>query len=76
MNSSHRLNHDQLVKMCKTKGLVPTKVIGTNKVQLSKGSNNHLDIITWSEFEQILDERNLAVYSQYGWFKIMSKNLP
>ena len=75
MNSSHKISIDKLKIICKSKGLLPCKVIGTEKVQLSKGNNINLSIITWEEFEELLTKRNLAVYSQEGWIKIMVADL-
>ena len=73
MNSSNIINRRQVEELSKRKGLVPSKVIGSEQVQLSKGSNKHLATITWDEFFEILEKRNLAVYSLGGWMKIMQK---
>ncbi len=53
------------------KGLKPGKVKGTSGVQFTKGKNNRLDVIDWSEFETILKKRGLAIYESGGWMKIM-----
>lgn len=58
--------------IAKNKGLHPGKVKGTDGVQFTKGKNNRLDVITWDEFEQILERRKLAIYESGGWMKIMS----
>ncbi len=57
--------------IAKNKGLKPGKVKGTNGIQFTKGKNNRLDVIEWSEFEKILKERKLAIYESGGWMKIM-----
>ncbi len=53
------------------KGLKPGKVKGTSGVQFTKGKNNRLDVIDWTEFEEILKKRGLSVYESGGWMKIM-----
>ena len=53
------------------KGLKPGKVKGTNGIQFTKGTNNRLNVISWDEFKQLLDQRGLAVYESAGWMKIM-----
>lgn len=53
------------------KGLKPGKVKGTEGIQFTKGTNNRLDVISWDEFEGLLDKRGLAVYESGGWMKIM-----
>ncbi|MFT0899145.1 hypothetical protein [Candidatus Methanoprimaticola sp. MG2] len=57
--------------IAKNKGLKPGKVKGTEGIQFTKGKNNRLDVITWEEFEAILEKRKLAVYESGGWMKIM-----
>ena len=57
--------------IAKSKGLSPGKVKGTEGVQFTKGKNNRLDVITWNEFEKILEKRGLAIYESGGWLKIM-----
>ncbi len=58
-------------EIAKNKGLKPGKVKGTEGVQFTKGKNNRLDVITWEEFEEILEIRKLAIYESGGWMKIM-----
>ena len=53
------------------KGLKPGKVKGTQGIQFTKGNNNRLDVISWDEFEELLNSRGLAVYQSGGWMKIM-----
>lgn len=53
------------------KGLKPGKVKGTSGIQFTKGTNNRLNVISWDEFEQLLNQRGLAVYESAGWMKIM-----
>lgn len=58
-------------KIADRKGLVPSRVIGTEGVQLSTGSNDHLEEVSWEDFERALATRKLAIYEQGGWLKIM-----
>ena len=58
-------------KIALNKGLKPGKVKGTEGIQITKGSNNRLDVISWDEFKAILDKRKLSVYESGGWMKIM-----
>lgn len=75
MDSSHKMEMDALKEMCRIKGLRPTKVNGTNVVQISKGNNPRLSPISWEEFEDYLKSRHLAVYSKLGFIKIMRDDL-
>ncbi len=59
-------------EIAKNKGLKPGKVKGTEGIQFTKGKNDRLDVITWTEFEKILKKRKLAIYESGGWMKIMS----
>jgi len=53
------------------KGLKPGKVLGTNGVQFTKGKNPRIEVIDWGQFEDLLNEKGLAVYESDGWMKIM-----
>jgi len=53
------------------KGLKPGKVKGTSGIQFTKGTNTRLNVISWEEFEDLLNTRGLAVYESAGWMKIM-----
>ena len=54
------------------KGLKAGRVRDTEDgIQFTKGTNNRLDVISWEEFEKLLNERKLAVYESAGWMKIM-----
>ncbi len=60
-------------KIAEGKGLRPGRVTGTDGSQFTKGKNNRIDTIDWDEFEKTLSERNLTVYHNGGWMKIMKK---
>ncbi|MBR6038718.1 MAG: hypothetical protein IKP53_08375 [Candidatus Methanomethylophilaceae archaeon] len=53
------------------KGIKPGRVKGTEKIQLTKGTNPKIQVIGWDEFEKRLKARGLAVFEQGGWMKIM-----
>ena len=57
--------------IAKKKGLVPGKVKGTKAIQFTKGGNAKLESITWEEFEQILNEKGLAVDESAGFMRLM-----
>jgi len=62
-------------KVCEIKGLVPGQVIDApSKIQFTRGTNKRLKVITWEEFDQILNDKNLEVWgTKGGWMKIFSK---
>ena len=68
-----QINVDKAKDIAKKKGLKPGRVKGTNGVQFTKGSNTRLEVIDWSEFENTLSKRKLAIYESGGWMKIMKK---
>ncbi len=53
------------------KGLKPGRVKGTEKVQITKGLNPRVEVITWEAFATILKKRGLALYESGGFLKIM-----
>ncbi|MDP7265326.1 MAG: hypothetical protein QGH39_07175 [Candidatus Thermoplasmatota archaeon] len=60
-------------KIAESKNLKPGRVVGTNGIQFTKGSNTRIEAIDWNEFEKTLSERGLAVFESGGWMKIMKK---
>jgi hypothetical protein len=64
---------DQAKKIASKKGLKPGRVKGTQGIQFTKGKNDRLEVIDWTEFEKTLKTRKLAVYESGGWMKIMKK---
>ena len=61
-------------EIARKKGLKPGRVRTTKSaVQLTKGKNRNVNVISWDEFEANLNKRNLAVYHYNGWLKIMRK---
>lgn len=64
---------DKAKNIAKRKRLKPGRVKGTTGIQFTKGKNDRLEIIDWSDFEKTLKKRRLAVYESGGWMKIMKK---
>lgn len=71
-----KISIDKTKRIASIKGIKPARVKGTNNgVQFTKGNHPRMEIITWEEFEQILNERGLAVYNAPGgWMKIMKED--
>ncbi len=65
---------DRARQIATKKGLKPGRVKGTAGVQFTKGRNNRLEVIDWTDFEKTMSKRKLAVYESGGWMKIMKKN--
>ena len=55
------------------KGLSPSKVKGTETLRFSKTPSEKLQVITWEEFQQTAESRELAVYESGGWMKLMRR---
>lgn len=66
-----KISLDQAKRIASNKGLKPGKVKGTSGIQFTKGKNDRLQLIDWSEFEEALKKRKLAIYESGGWMKIM-----
>src|SRR5438552_1192178 len=61
-------------QIASVKGLQPGKVRGTSTLRFTKGDSDKLQVITWDEFVQTANNRNLAVYESGGWMKLMRKH--
>ena len=67
---------DKVKKIAKHYGLSPIKIKGTTQVNIAKNTNSaKYDLISWEEFEQILNEKNLVVCKAYNscFLKLMKK---
>ena len=71
--SMEKIGVSKAREIAEEKGLKPGLVKGTDGIQFTKGDNPRLDVIDWDEFEEKLDERDLAVYESGGWMKIMKE---
>jgi len=61
--------------ICEKKALCPARVGETDIVQFTKiGSKTNLRKVTWEEFENLLSNKNLAIYEYKGFMKIMGKD--
>lgn len=66
---------NQVKKICSIVGLKPAHVIGTvDGVQFTKGKSTKVEVISFEEFESILERKKLAVYGYQTWLKIMKDN--
>ena len=55
-------------------GLKPGRVKGTeDAIQFTKGRNNRIEVISWEEFEDVLQKRSLQVFESSGFMKIMKR---
>src|SRR2546429_3152970 len=57
-------------QIASVKGLQPGKVKGTSTLRFTKGDSDKLQVITWDEFVQTANNRNLAVYESGGWVEV------
>ena len=55
-------------------GVKPGRVKGTDgAIQFTKGRNNRIEVISWDEFSDVLQKRNLQVCESNGFLKIMKR---
>ena len=67
---------EKLKKIAKHFGVIPIRIKGTSGIQICKKFNeNKYELITWDEFEKILNEKGLQVYVEpsSAFLKIMKK---
>ncbi len=69
-----QIGFDEARKIATEKGLLPSKVKGTNTLRFTKGGSEKLEVITWDEFEETAVRRSLAVYESGGWMKLMTRH--
>src|SRR2546429_3857512 len=58
-------------QIASVKGLQPGKVRGTSTLRFTKGDSDKLQVITWDEFVQTANNRNLAVYESGGCVELV-----
>ena len=61
-------------RIADTKGLQPGRVRGTEQIRFTNGSNERVEVIDWSTFEETAHRRNLGVYESGGWLKLMRRH--
>ncbi len=70
--SMEKISVEEAKEIADKKGLKPGLVKGTDGIQFTKGNNDRIETVSWNEFEEKLEERDLAVFESGGWMKIMS----
>jgi len=73
MPALRQIDFDQARRIAHEKGLLPSKVRGTNTLRFTKGGSDKLEVITWDEFESTAVRRRLAVYESGGWMQLMTR---
>ncbi len=74
MSMGEKLSIEAVKEVARKKGMKPGRVKGIkNSVQLTKGRNPRIEVISWEEFETQLNAKRLAVFSWKGWLKIMKR---
>jgi hypothetical protein len=68
-----KISIDQVKKIAKQYGLKPSRVKGTDVVNIRKNPSDRYEDITWDEFESSLKKRGLAVFktAESDFLKIM-----
>ncbi|HYS71267.1 MAG TPA: hypothetical protein VEM95_02490 [Thermoplasmata archaeon] len=74
MTELREIDFEEARRIASQKGLQPGRVRGTEQVRFTKGSNERLEVIDWTTFEQTVRRRNLGVYESGGWMKLMRKH--
>lgn len=69
-----KISVEKAKEIADEKGLKPGLVEGTDGVQFTKGGNDNIKVISWDDFEDHLEERDLAVHESGGWMKIMKED--
>ena len=74
-NDLHEYNMNEIRDWCQKKNLKPGKIIGTSTgVALTDTNNKRFEVISFNDFEEILNRKGLAVYgTKEGWMKIMKR---
>ena len=67
MTELREIDFEEARRIASQKGLQPGRVRGTEQVRFTKGSNERLEVIDWTTFEQTVRRRNLGVYESGGW---------
>ncbi len=73
MPALKQIDFETARRIAADKGIAPTKVVGTDTLRFSKNPNEKLRVITWEEFRQTAESRQLAVYESGGWMKLMRR---
>jgi len=74
MTELREIEFEEARRIATEKGLQPGRVRGTEQVRFTKGTNERLEVIDWTEFEATVRRRSLGVYESGGWMKLMRKH--
>lgn len=74
MTELREIDFEEARRIAEQKGLRPGRVRGTEQVRFTSGSNERLEVIDWTTFEQTVRRRNLGVYESGGYMKLMWKH--
>ena len=74
MTELREIDFEETRRIAEQKGLQPGRVRGTEQVRFTKGTNERLEVIDWTEFEATVRRRSLGVYESGGWMKLMRKH--
>ena len=74
MTELREIDFEEARRIAEQKGLQPGRVRGTEQVRFTSGSNERLEVIDWTTFEQTVRRRNLGVYESGGYMKLMRKH--
>lgn len=76
MPELREIDIEEAKRIAANRGLLPSKVRGSNTLRFSNGRNDRLELIDWTEFEKILTKRQLGIFESGGWMKLMKKRSP
>lgn len=74
--SMEPISIEKTKSIAKHYGLMPIRIKGTSQIQIAKNKNEQkYEIISWEEFEKVLNEKNLVVCKAYDscFLKLMKK---
>ncbi len=74
MTELQEISIEEAKRIASQKGLQPGRVRGTEQVRFTKGSNERVEVIDWTTFEETTRRRNLGIYESSGWMKLMRKH--
>jgi len=73
MTGLQPITFEEARRIATQKGLVPSRVRGTQTIRFAKGTNEKLETIDWSEFERIAAERKLTICESGGFMKLLRR---
>ncbi len=71
-----KLTRERVIEFAEKYSLKPIVIKGSDVVQLAKKESDRYQPISWDEFFDILEKKNLAVYiSKGGYMRIMGDDI-